>query len=473
LAISEVKKEINKLEKLLKAQAPLLEIDDIDTLKELSFKYFQLETFIRTLGKIATERIQEIRNQKEDLPLLERNPKIKVDILNKNREELFSKEDQKVLEEKIEIEEKPFPNYSSKNQKKIDQKYVREGIEFEEMKDKKKTDRGGIFPPRNYIRVLDVNDYISSSYEGRIESAKELIMSFCSAGANSISVYLIQDNARNCLECFEKISPLDLVPKLEDILRFADQNSAHIYLRPFSEKFDFIILDDVLKSNLIKLKRYAFFAVETSPFSYHVAFVFPKFENKEKRANLKKRLVHHFKTDIKSSGYTTRLAGSVNFKYQSLPVVEYCYEQKGRICDPREFEMDGLIESEGEFLRQEEIKEKKIRQEALEKFEAKYGNKPKQHFSFGVSHKPARFPDYDLELRRSPYATSAKRKGLKDRSVADFRWVLCALRWGFQEAEVKEELFKLSEKLKERSDPHQYAEETILKASRYVETCRT
>ena len=124
-----------------------------------------------------------------------------------------------------------------------------------------------------------------------------------------------------------------------------------------------------------------------------------------------------------------RVCGSINYKaaYRPLfPVVNLVCAQPGRIVAPDEI---------APFLAPEE--------------QTKW-------VELIATSRARRWPDYSRELLKAPqnHAGTAP-----DRSVADIRWAMIALTWGFDPHQTAAQLLQVSEKAKEAGE--RYARRTV------------
>jgi hypothetical protein len=221
-------------------------------------------------------------------------------------------------------------------------------------------------------------------------------------------------------------------------------------VRPSGERH-FWQIDDADAHTARPLKDVAFLIIETSPGNYQIWLALSDevdLSDKKQKEWWKeqwKRLIRKVGGNGGSWG-ALRWPGTFNNKPERerdgvRPVVRIVRANRGRVTTLAELEDLGLLAPEIE-------KPKKV-----------VDIRPRNNT-------PTQWPSWERELSKSALITSGDRKGLPDRSDADFRWCLRALQWGWSEGEVMAELRRVSPKAAAATD--HYIRVTVEKAANYV-----
>jgi hypothetical protein len=272
----------------------------------------------------------------------------------------------------------------------------------------------------------------------KIDVLREAVMglwAFQSVGVESF---------RSVLKCEQTMGALfdatdDCVSFEQNIssyLRRSEDAHASLCVRPHGNHL--IQIDDCDRAVLDRLTPFSFLTVETSPESYQCWLALPG-EAASERDSVRERLLRGIATTGANGGAynSLRFPGSRNFKS--------CHESVGFPL------VRALTVEMACFVTASELK-------AADLLPPVPPPCSPGSTSRCVDKSPVRFPSWERELARA----SRKADGQPDRSRADYCWCLLALRWGWSEQEVKDELRRVSAKA--ATAPRHYVETTVKRA---------
>jgi hypothetical protein len=227
------------------------------------------------------------------------------------------------------------------------------------------------------------------------------------------------------------------------IKAFCYVKKENIYFKPVSDLQAVLFLDDVPEKNLEKLPSNTII-VQTSEHKYQAHIFLQRAKSLEERTNLQRLLQQYFGSDIASidGNHARRLPGTVNWKYESHPVVRVIKEVRtGKT--PEEL----IKELQREEQRKEQEKERQ-EQERKPKI-ANNGNK-KDWWYF--------------------YHLKQDENGKADLSRVDFAYTVYLYKKGLSKREIEERLKAESMNIEERKKGHleDYLDRTYRKALIFV-----
>ncbi len=266
------------------------------------------------------------------------------------------------------------------------------------------------------------------------------LKAFESVGVESFfSVYKCEISKRSLGELND--TSVSFRQSLKSYLLRADTDQISFCVRPIG---DYLIQIDDCNAEVVKqLEPFSFLIIETSPDNFQCWLALSESEA-EDRSAIRERLLRYLNdTGANGGAYNSlRFPGSRNFK------------KKHAVCDfPRVKVVSSVLSN---FVTETDLDNAELLAPPVFHSEKVYAsdNKNRSYDS------PKCFPSWNRELSSAPL----KVNGEADRSVADFRWCLLALRWGWDVSEVSNELRRVSPKAE--VSPNQYIERTVRRAAR-------
>lgn len=259
---------------------------------------------------------------------------------------------------------------------------------------------------------------------------------FDSVRATKFSFLLKNDSTENVVT--------DLAPrsrKLKTVKRKAfNEKFIEMRERSCADKLSLIVgarsrsqihLDDCGLAEALRLAPYAYAVIETSPDRFHVFLALRKGWDNLK--NIRQRLIQRLKalhpeTELNSGSGSVRWPGTYNFKPDRL------------LPDGSHFLVRIVHASPSLFTTEDEL------QSAGLLAEVEVSRPPLA----AVRNVDQKMPDYARILAKAPLAKSSKRKGLPDRSWADFMWARMYASWGASLSQIESGLLVVSECARER-----------------------
>jgi hypothetical protein len=225
---------------------------------------------------------------------------------------------------------------------------------------------------------------------------------------------------------------------------FVNVKKENIYFKPVSDTQAVLFLDDVPEENLERLPSNTII-VRTSEHKYQAHIFLQRAKSLEERTNLQRLLQQYFGSDIASidGNHARRLPGTVNWKYESHPVVRVIKEVRtGKT--PEEL-MEELQREEKQRQEQEKERQEQERKPKI----ANNGNKKNWWYFY--------------ELKKDE-------NGKADLSRVDFAYTVYLYRLGLSKKEIERRLEMESENIQERKKGHlqDYLDRTYRKALIFV-----
>ena len=284
----------------------------------------------------------------------------------------------------------------------------------------------------------------------------QLIRLFESVGVRRFGVTLFDEPTQNVLEyltlsatAFRRELPIFLQRNAVDPISIIGRPLAHHVIQ----------LDDLGIDTQREFHATAFAILHTSPAHFTAWLALPVGTSKAERVEVRRRLLQRFDcTDAGASG-ATRWPGSRNVKHTKekdkphIPV-------HGR---------DGVYPKVRLFYR------KPGRHVAVAELEKIYQlppapepppPQPNSAATLAACRPPCKFPDYETELARAPRRKDGSDN--PDRSVADLRWSILALRWRWPIAAVEAKLDEVSSKELRGAARRRHVRRTVAVAARAV-----
>jgi hypothetical protein len=196
-----------------------------------------------------------------------------------------------------------------------------------------------------------------------------------------------------------------------------------------------IHLDDCSLADAARLAPYAFAVIETSPNRFHVFLALRK--GWDRRETVRRRLIACLKflspeSEANSGSGSVRWPGTQNFKPERcLPDGGY-FTVRLVHASPALFTTEKELDDVGLLGQVETL------------------TNPLASIKRDVDRKP----DYGRILAQAPPATSARRKGLPDRSWADFSWCRMYASWGANQSQIESGLVTVSACARERGSQY-------------------
>jgi hypothetical protein len=244
----------------------------------------------------------------------------------------------------------------------------------------------------------------------------------------------------------EEVNAANLLAKVESYIKRSEQQSESVCLRP--QDGSLIQFDDCDADTLALLQSFSFFRNETSPANFQAWIALHPDIDEETRRTVRERLLRRLKDTGANGGAfnSVRLPGTLNAKekykatFGEYPRVKLVGVTLGRFVTQDELEHAGL----------------------LAPVEVKPIVKTPQRYT--SANLPDRFPDFNEYLGKK-WIESENRP---DRSSAEIAWSCAALRKGFSEHAVADELRRVSLKVQGRRD--NYVEKTVAAAASWLAT---
>ncbi len=279
--------------------------------------------------------------------------------------------------------------------------------------------------------------------------AAATVEAFQSVGATRFKVVFLNvkpvSGQSDCVGS-EEADAANLLAKVESYVKRSEQQSESVCLRP--QDGALIQIDDCDASTLALLQPFAFAVIETSPGNFQPWIALHPDTDEETRKTIRERLLRRLKETGANGGAfnSVRLPGALNAKEKykasmgEYPRVKLVRVMRGRFVTQIELEHAGLLAA----------------------VEVKPIVKPPQRYT--SSNLPDRFPDFNEYLGKK-WIESENRP---DRSSAEIAWSCAALRKGFSEHAVADELRRVSLKVQGRRD--NYVEKTVAAAASWLAT---
>jgi DNA invertase Pin-like site-specific DNA recombinase len=272
-----------------------------------------------------------------------------------------------------------------------------------------------------------------------LAEANRMLDTFVGSGATGFDVTFIDiDGEKRGFRAAQTARQLrSSLPQLVPGLRERQQN---IIVRPRSEKFTFIQLDDLDAEKVNSLISVACLTLETSPGNHQAWIAVSDIEGVQEAKDFARRLRKGVGADLTASG-ATRVAGTPNYKRKyepAFPTVKILHSAPGRTATTAQLESFGLVEAP-----------EPIHVAAATPFRVS---------SFD-NREPGPWPDYERCLLNAPVKHD---KSGPDVSRADFTFCLYAARRHRTEPDIAQKLMEMSPKA--RVDGLRYAQRTARNA---------
>jgi hypothetical protein len=211
----------------------------------------------------------------------------------------------------------------------------------------------------------------------------------------------------------------------------------NVIIRPAGPGIAFVQLDDLNTSEQLERVRPAACIIHATSPGNHQAWVAVSGvpEDKEAFKAFTRRVRQAVGGNDRSASHATRLAGTENFKAKygpDFPVVSIVEAHPGRVMTKEQLEAMGLLAPET----------KRIKSVAA--------TKPRRTGSSDIRPRTNKvWPSYAISLA----SVGLNRSGSgPDRSVADFKWCMTAIDWGWSIEETARKLSEVSEKTRQKLD---------------------
>ncbi len=281
------------------------------------------------------------------------------------------------------------------------------------------------------------------------DQAAATVEAFQSVGATRFKVVFLNAkpvSGQSACVGSEEVSAANLLAKVESYIKRSEQQSESVCLRP--QDGALIQIDDSDASTLALLQPFSFLTIETSPGNFQAWIALHPDTNEDKRREIRDRLLRRLKETGANGGAfnSVRLPGALNAKEKyrasmgEYPRVKLVRVMRGRFVTQIELEHAGLLAA---------VEVKPI------------VKTPQRYTSANL---PDRFPDFNEYLGKKWLESESR----PDRSSAEIAWSCAALRKGFPEYAVADELRRVSLKAQGRRD--NYVEKTVAAAASWLAT---